>query len=39
MKPFYEDLKDIRVDVDDICRETLGFKVSVGFLSLVLIVW
>ena len=38
MKPCYEGLKDFQVDVDEIWRKKLGFKVSIGLLPLVLIV-
>ena len=38
MKSSYEGLKEIRVDVDEIWRKMLGFKVSIGLLPLILIV-
>ena len=34
MKSSYEGLKEIRVDVDEIWRKMLGFKVSIGLLPL-----
>ena len=37
MKPSYEGLKEIGVDVDEIWRKMLGFRVSIGLLALVLI--
>ena len=38
MKPCYEGLKEIRVDVIEIWRKMLGFRVSIGLLLLILIV-
>ena len=38
MKPCYEGLKEIRVDVNEIWRKMLGFRVSIGLLPLLLIV-
>ena len=38
MKPCYEGLKEIRVDVNEIWRKMLSFRVSVGLLPLILIV-
>ena len=38
MKPCYEGLKEIRVDVDEIWRKMLGFRVSIGLLPLILII-
>ena len=38
MKPCYEGLKDIWVDVDEIWRKMLGFEASIDLLLLVLIV-
>ena len=34
MKPCYEGLKEIRVDVDELWRKMLDFKVSIGLLPL-----
>ena len=38
MKHCYEGLKEIRVDVNDIWRKMLCFRVSIGLLPLILIV-
>ena len=38
MKPCYEGLKEIGVDVNEIWRKMLGFRVSIGLLPLILIV-
>ena len=38
MKPRYEGLKEIGVDVNEIWRKMLCFRVSIGLLSLILIV-
>ena len=38
MKPCYEGLKEIRVDVNEIWRKMLCFRVSIGLLPLILIV-
>ena len=38
MKPCYEGLKEIRVDVNDIWRKMLCFRVGIGLLPLILIV-
>ena len=38
MKPCYEGLKEIGVDVDEIRRKMLGFRLSIGLLPLVLII-
>ena len=38
MKPCYEGLKEIRVDVNEIWRKILCFGVSIGLLPLILIV-
>ena len=38
IKPCYEGLKEIGVDVDEIWRKMLGFRASIGVLPLVLIV-
>ena len=37
MKLCYEGLKEIRVDVNEIWRKMLGFRVSIGLLPLILI--
>ena len=37
-KPCYEGLKEIRVDVNEIWRKMLCFRVSIGLLPLILIV-
>ena len=34
MKSSYEGLKEIGVDIDEIWRKMLGFRVSIGFLPL-----
>ena len=34
MKPCYEGLKEIEVDVDEIWRKMLGFRGSIGLLPL-----
>ena len=34
MKPCYEDLKEIGVDVDEVWRKMLGFRVSKGCYPL-----
>ena len=38
MKPCYEGLKEIRVDVDEIWRKISDFGASIGLLPLILIV-
>ena len=38
IKPYYEGLKKIGVDVDKLWRKMLGFRVSIGLLPLVLII-
>ena len=38
MKPCYEGLKEMGVDVNEIWRKMLGFRVSIGLLPLILIV-
>ena len=38
MKPCYESLKEIRVDVNEIWRKILDFGASIGLLPLILIV-
>ena len=38
MKPSYEGLKEIGVDVNEIWRKMLAFGVSIGLLSLIFIV-
>ena len=38
MKPCYEGLKEIRVDVNKIWRKMLWFRVSIGLLPLILII-
>ena len=38
MKAYYEGLKEIGVDVDELWRKMLDFRVSIGLLPLVLIV-
>ena len=38
MKPCYEGLKEIRVDVNEIWRKMLCFRVSIGLLPLILII-
>ena len=38
MKPCYEGLKEIGVDVDKIWKKMLGFRVSIALLPLVLII-
>ena len=38
MKPCYKGLKEIRVDVNEIWRKMLCFRVSIGLLPLILII-
>ena len=38
MKAGYEGLKEIGVDIDELWRKMLDFRVSIGLLALVLIV-
>ena len=38
MKPSYEGLKEIRVDVNEIWRKMLAFGVSIGLLQLIFII-
>ena len=38
MKPCYEGLKNVQNDIDEIMRKMLDFRVSIGLLTLALVI-